>query len=178
MARYSSSMLLLFSLLITSSQAICVLSRYFSFSVGFEYKGPLGYAFSGPGDDPTLVRLYEMVNWHTFEAIYTTDQDERQRLLLDPANWEDELYTDNPAWKGKWVYGDEGPARDRVPLYRLVEPATSVRVWTVSETEVKELETQGWTSEGISCYFPNPASQPTGTAEMIHRYNWLRESAA
>lgn len=177
MAQFSSSILVLLSLLITSSQAICVLDRYVSF-VGFENEGPLGYVFSGPGDDPKLLRLFHMINWHTFEGIYTTDQDERQRLLLDPANWEDELYTDNPAWKGMWVYGDEGPAKDRVPLYRLVEPATSARVWTVSANEVKQLEAQGWTSEGISCYFPNPASQPKGTAEMIYRYNWIRESSA
>lgn len=70
-----------------------------------------------------------------------------------------------------WVYGDVGPAKDRVPLYRMKQPTTQEHMWTVSATEVELLKKQGWVSEGISCYFPNPASQPTGSAEMIHRYN-------
>lgn len=172
MARFTTSILLLLGLLITSSQASEVISRYFSF-VGFEYKGPLGYAFSGPGDDPSLIRLFRMFNWQIREDLYTTDLEERQRLLLDSANgWEDEPGTDNPAWKGMWVYGDAGPAKNRVPLYRLKEKTTHEHLWTVDATEAKNLMAHGWESEGISCYFPNPAGQPTGTAEMLHRYSW------
>ncbi|MCJ1469834.1 hypothetical protein MMC07_008476 [Pseudocyphellaria aurata] len=171
MARFASSILLLLSLLITGSQALAHLSRYFSF-VGYEDKGPLGYVFSNPDSDPSLFRLYKMPNWHTRECMFTADPDERQRLLDDSAaGWGDELYTENPAWKGVWVYRDEGPAADRVPLYRMRLTTTNQHLWTVDQAETVSLKTQGWIYEGIACYFPNPDSQPAG-ADMLYRYAW------
>lgn len=76
MARFSASILQLLSLLISSSQAIAIISYYFSF-VGFECKGPLGQVFSGPADDPSLIRLFHLSNWHLEEHLHIADAGEK-----------------------------------------------------------------------------------------------------
>lgn len=73
------------------------------------------------------------------------------------------------------MYGDAGPAKDRVPLYRMYSNTVGLHLWTINATEVNDLKTMGWESQGISCYFPNPAGQPTGTAELVHRYTFERQ---
>lgn len=73
-----------------------------------------------------------------------------------------------------WVYGDAGPAKDRVPLYHMYSKSENQHLWTIDATEVESLKKTGWVAWGITCYFPNPAGQPTGTAEMVHRYTFER----
>lgn len=92
MARFFTPILLLLNLLITSSQAVERISRNPELS-GYQFQGPLGYAFSSQDTDPSLVRLYQVVNSKTLEIIYTTDLKEVQRLLHDSADeYDGELY--------------------------------------------------------------------------------------
>lgn len=167
MVRFSTPILLLVTLLIASSQAFEIISRLPNL-IGSEFKGPLGYVFNSPDAHPGLVRLYEVTNSHTLEVIYTTNQTERQRLLSDATEWEEDE-TPAPAFNGNWVYGDAGPAKDRVPLYRLIEKSTKEHLWTVDAAEAKDLKTKGWESEGITCYFPKSVPPPAG-ANLVYRY--------
>ncbi|MCJ1469835.1 hypothetical protein MMC07_008477 [Pseudocyphellaria aurata] len=172
MARSSTPILLLVTLLIASSQAFELISRLPDL-VGYEFKGPLGYVFNSPDARPGLVRLYAVTNSRTLEVIYTTNQKERQALLNDASEWEDDE-TPAPVFNGSWVYGDAGPAKDRVPLYRLKEKSTKEHLWTVNAAEAKDLKTKGWESEGITGYFPKPVPQPAG-ATLVYRYNYVPE---
>lgn len=158
MARFSTPILLLLNLLIASSQGIEIISRFPDLA-GYEFRGPLGYVFNSPDAHPGLIRLYAVTNSHTLEVIYTTNQKERQHLLRHGDTWEDDE-TPPPAFHGNWVYGDAGPAKDRVPLYRLTEKSTHEHLWTVNGTEAEDLKTKGWKSQGITCYFPNPVPPP------------------
>lgn len=105
----------------------------------------------------TKQAVYFLSNRVNGDHLYTPDPNEYVTLGLQLATWE-------PA--GIAYYDRNGPGAfsgvTTVPLYRLVNNATQLHMWTDSAAEYNSLLGQGWTTNGIAGYvLPTPAANTT-----------------
>ena len=121
---------------------------------GFEYEGPVGYAYKNPAAAPNLIPFSQLrspidANNINVEYFYTSDPAEKQQVLSTGVWMEDGAF---------YVYGAE--AVGTVPLYRLIEDATGDHIWTSDPVNVQQLQAANWRVEGIACWVATEPPQP------------------
>lgn len=102
------------------------------------------------GEMPQNVTVvYRLYNVDTGEHFFTADYDEATSLVKQTANMSDGT---RHGWQseGEPFVAYKAYTPDKIPVYRLYNPASGFHLFTVDNKEVESLKAQGYKNEGVA----------------------------